>query len=590
MMKLIPFSEILFERKAKAKVKRLDLFKFNVPAISKFLDSITLSSQNEIINIADKAIEGVIYGFSSSDLAFGNPINWHLNPLTGYENRRDVKWYQIPDFDKKVGDIKVIWEASRFTHFLYFARAYILTKNDKYYEAFSSQLDSWLRDNPYSYGSNYKCGQEATLRMTNVLIVYAIFNEFNLISVRDKENIANLVENSYKKVLSNFFYAHKCIKNNHTFTEIFGLIVGSWCCENYSKLKSSYKLMDKEIVNQFLKDGGFSQYSFNYHRFTLQILEVLLKVSNTTGIQIKEVDRIKKSVLLLYQVTNIKGDVPNYGSNDGALIFPLSSCKYRDFRPVLNTVYSQISGKRLFEKGEYDEELLWFGDTLDLPVDINEYKSIAYDDIGIYVLRSKQSYLMTCLQDYKSRPAHMDQLHIDLWHKDINVLCDCGTYSYASDLSNTLSSTISHNTVKIPGVEQMNKKGTFLVTDWSQRENVFFCDSKFQGKMVSKNGYKHERIIEINENGYFVEDWITGTTGTCDIIFNTPCDVEINEDGFDLIIDGQLIVSIKIQGTISIEESYRSLHYLKKEKINKVLVSKKITKKICNSKFSIILH
>lgn len=65
---------------------------------------------------------------------------------------------------------------------------------------------------------------------------------------------------------------------------------------------------------------------------------------------------------------------------------------------------------------------------------------------------------MICLQNFKSRPAHMDQQHIDLWHKGINVLCDNGTYSYASDLGKALSSTIGHNTVKVSGIEQMNKK------------------------------------------------------------------------------------------------------------------------------------
>ncbi len=46
---------------------------------------------------------------------------------------------------------------------------------------------------------------------------------------------------------------------------------------------------------------------------------------------------------------------------------------------------------------------------------------------------------MTVLQNFKTRPAQMDQLHVDLWHKGINVLCDSGTYSYATEIGNKMA-------------------------------------------------------------------------------------------------------------------------------------------------------
>src|SRR5699024_7472580 len=139
----------------------------------------------------------------------------------------------------------------------------------------SNQLSDWLKENKYSYGVNYKCGQEATLRMINALIIYSVFKSYNLTSIEDEENIKNLIEGSYKKVLSNFFYAHKCIKNNHTLSEITGLIVGSWCSGDDKLLDKAYKLLNNEIKNQFLQDGGYVQFSFNYQRFALQIMEFI---------------------------------------------------------------------------------------------------------------------------------------------------------------------------------------------------------------------------------------------------------------------------------------------------------------------------
>ncbi|WP_353894432.1 heparinase II/III family protein [Proteinivorax hydrogeniformans] len=581
-------TERLFEKKVS--VKRVDIFDFELDTIKDFLSTLSKEKQQSIIAVADKATNGIINGFSSVELDYGYPINWHLNPLTGYESRKDLKWFKLPDFDKKIGDIKVIWEASRLTHFLYFGRAYLITNDKKYYTAFSNQLEDWLKSNPYSYGSNYKCGQESTLRMINALIAYSVFREFGLITKKDKKHICEIVEGSYKKVLSNFFYAHKCIKNNHTFTEILGMIIGAWCSEDNARIRKAYKLMDQEIVNQFFPDGGFNQYSFNYHRFTLQILEALFKISEKTGIQITETERIKKSILLLYHVQAENGDVPNYGSNDGALIFPLSTCGYRDFRPVLNTMYGLISGKKLYEKGPYDEELLWFFGSADLPVEKITPKSIAFDYTGFYVLRHEKGFLMTCLQDYGSRPAHMDQLHIDLWHKGINILCDSGTYSYASELGKELSSTIGHNTVKIPSIEQMNKRGAFLVTDWTKREQFTHSEFEFKGKVSSQNGYSHSRKVIRLQNGYLIKDKVTGESEVCEFVFNTPCDVRVNENGFILLRNNHKIASIDIEGDIDITESFRSLYYMRKEKINRVRVIQSMQNGICHAKYEISLY
>ncbi len=71
-------------------------------------------NQSEIVAIADKAINGVITGFSSIELDYGNPIKWHYDPTTQKEIDQTSKWYRIPDFDEDRGDIKVIWEASRY--------------------------------------------------------------------------------------------------------------------------------------------------------------------------------------------------------------------------------------------------------------------------------------------------------------------------------------------------------------------------------------------------------------------------------------------------------------------------------------------
>lgn len=577
MMRLIPVTESLFEKEIK--INRIDIFEVNEKKLENFLEQLSFRDKENIIKAADDAIKGKIIGFSSIELNYGNPINWHLNPITNVEIDKSIKWYMIPDFDPDRGDIKIIWEASRFTHFFYFTRAYMLTKDIKYYEAFSEQLVSWLKKNPYSYGPNYKCGQEATLRMINVLITYSIFKSYGLIQELDEINIKQLVQDSYKKVMSNFFYAHKCIKNNHTLSEISGLIIGAYCSENMNALKKAYRLMDKEIEHQFLSDGGYIQYSFNYQRFALQIMEFVLKISSKTVIELSDYskDLIIKSVMFMYQLQDDAGDVPNYGSNDGALIFPVTSCGYRDFRPILNTVYAIIKGVRLYETGIYDEELLWFSDLEEhdkIAISNIEKRTISFKKSGIYSFRHKEGFLMVILQDLKTRPSQMDQLHIDLWHKGINILCDSGTYSYAMNLGRKMSLTRAHNTVKVSNIEQMSKKGKFFIYNWTQAKDIEFSTNHFKGTMVSKNGYSHTREIVKIKDGYVIKDSIQGKEEDYKILFRTPCEVKVKEYGVDLIDNCKSVAKMEIGDEFKIIKCSRSLYYLKKEEITCIIIKK----------------
>lgn len=580
MLRIFPMSERLFE--TEVNIKRINIFNINVDSIEKFLCNLSNEQKEEIISVADKAIEGKILGFSSVQLDYGDPINWHYNPITKKTVDKNIKWYKIPDFDPERGDIKAIWESSRFTHFFYFTRAYMITKDSKYFRAFSAQISSWLQENKYSYGSNYKCGQEATLRMINCLMAYNIFNHYNLITQEDQLNVEDIVKGSYKKVLSNFFYAHKCIKNNHTLSEITGLIIGSWACKDDKKLIQAYSLLDKEIKNQFFSDGGYKQYSFNYQRFALQIIECIMQISNQTNITISNESKelIKKSAYLIYKMQNETGDVPNYGSNDGALIFPVTCCGYRDFRPVVNTIISILEGKRVYKSGCYDEEILWFSDNKlqELPITVLDKTDESFNESGFYVLRQKSTSLMVVLQEFKTRPAQMDQLHLDLWHKNVNIFCDSGTYSYATDIGKELSMTSAHNTVKVQGIEQMKKQGPFLIYDWSRRGDLIHSDGVFKGTMMSKNGYNHTRNIEKISNGYMIKDQVFSDKGEyCEFYFHTPCQVQSTNNGLNLYHKGQLLGKIETDKKVEIKDVYRSLYYLRKEKINRVSIKVELT-------------
>src|SRR5690606_33821284 len=62
------------------------------------------------------------FGYSIFKIS-DSPLPWHVNPINGGSVKNPNRdWWEIPDFDPEVGDIKTIWEASRFDWVLAYAQ------------------------------------------------------------------------------------------------------------------------------------------------------------------------------------------------------------------------------------------------------------------------------------------------------------------------------------------------------------------------------------------------------------------------------------------------------------------------------------
>ena len=69
-----------------------------------------------------------LYGWATKQVSW--PPRWHVNPFTGHEYPQ-VHWTQLSDNDPAAGDIKDVWELSRLPFTTTFARAYVLTVDDR---------------------------------------------------------------------------------------------------------------------------------------------------------------------------------------------------------------------------------------------------------------------------------------------------------------------------------------------------------------------------------------------------------------------------------------------------------------------------
>jgi hypothetical protein len=111
-------------------------------------------------------------------------------------------------------------------------------------------------------------------------------------------------------------------------------------------------------------------------------------------------------------------------------------------------------------------------DVLGAPTaDVDPPTSAAFSAGGYFTLRSDESWALVRCHSYKDRQSHLDTLHVDLWWRGLNVLCDAGTYQYYTPknpaLERYFKSTAAHNVVQIDNREPAEPVSRFLWLPWS---------------------------------------------------------------------------------------------------------------------------
>ncbi len=496
---------------------------------------------NSFIKKADEAMKGNIYSFSNKymDYCDEGAINWQMNPISKVKANDSLSWNNLPDFGE-YGDIKLIWEASRFPQVYYFINAYSSSNNDKYAKACISQIIDWIDNNPYPHGVNYKCGQEISFRLFSWINAIEYFNKF--ISNEDERKIVENIYTSLLRIDANIDYAAKSVKNNHSISESVGLLIGGLL---FPQFKESKKFINKgieyllnETSYQIYDDGSYIQHSFTYQRLVMDVLSFVFIIAEKKKFEIPKIlkDRHHKMITFLDSFILENGWLPNYGSNDGANLFPIDSSDYRDFRTSLS-----------FAKGKSDFFDIKCKETIKLT------KNIEFNDGGYYILKNKSIFSFVRCHSYKDRPASNDMFHLDIWlledNLPKNIFCDVGSYSYNTnkEFKNNFIGVVGHNTVMINDRNQMAQVLNFGYSNWTKAKKLQFKHNYFLGENYAYEkefGIIQKREVTLKENKIIVIDNIVNIRKKTNIkqIWNTKYKVEII-DKYSLKVDNCMIVS-----------------------------------------------
>jgi hypothetical protein len=454
---------------------------------------------NEAIKEADEISEGKVRLFGAEPASLNFSLPYVISHWTLHETGK---------IKLSVDDIKFIWEPARFGWAIVLGKAYFITGKKQYSEVFWKYYGEFTRNNPLNKGPNWQSGQEVALRLIALVITLNLLKPTFRSDSNKVQPVFELIADHAERILPTLPYA-KAQNNNHLISEAVGLYTAGVFLPQHPRSakwkKIGLEIFDKAVQNQVDYDGEYIQHSTNYHRMFLMLSLWMQHLLETEGKELEN-QTLKKLALastwLIGQLDPLSGKVPNLGHNDGANILPFSSSVYSDYRPVIQASSRAFLAKAALPSGKWDDFCVWLGlpNTPVLPDSLDLKKSWPENRIG-----TQESWASMRAIRYTSRPAHADQLHVEIWHKGINIACDAGTYLYnaAPPWDNRLSTTLVHNCVGINNQDQMTRAGRFLWLDWSKAKITVSNHHTINGIQDGyiKSGVIHKRMLENQNTG-----------------------------------------------------------------------------------------
>ena len=509
---------------------------------------------NNLSESVCRVLKGEIQFFSHEWKSLGLDWDYVTNPANGYKYNVKQHWTRINDFDEAAGDIKFVWEPSRFCWL------YQIVRNDYHNDEDHSEfvivrILDWIEKNPLNCGPNYKCSQETSLRVLNWLFALNFYKNSDALTEDRWEKIVASIYWQVDHVYKNINFSRISVRNNHAITEtltlyLMGLLFPSFPHANKWKKKGK-RWFEQEIEYQFEPDGTYIQQSMNYQRVVTQLLTLGIAIAEKNGEHFSDIvyQRAYANLNFLYQMQDEKsGKLPNYGSNDGALFFQLNDADYRDYSPQLDALHYILTGKSLYNKQL--EDATWFDITVGDKIKYEplQYKQgvSSFKNGGYYLVRNADRMLFVRCGYFKGKVTP-DQMHIDIWGNGENVLMDSGSYKYNTDEKTRayFAGTESANAIMLDDYGQMKKGPRFV---WFYPSKIIKCE--FNEKT---DGYEFKGVIEtfrVLGNGI---EWLRKLTINKDItelvvedeVINKPINTKVrqlwhsNTDSIEFLSNGE---------------------------------------------------
>ncbi len=495
----------------------------------------------QIVAQADRIMMGRFDLLGCSDLHFGDPINWHLEPVSG-KTAPPLHWSRVDYLDAEItGDKKIVWELNRHQYFLQLGQAYWLTRDEKYAAAFIAHLQSWMDQNPPKLGINWASSLEVAFRSISWLWALHYFKNSPLLT-------PNIFTRAIKFLYLNARHLETYLStyfspNTHLTGEALGLFyLGTVLPEFKDAVRwrvTGEEILLEQLAKQVRPDGVYFEQSSYYHRYTTDFYThflILSRKSLTLAVAGELADRFDREVAAklkalldhLMYITRPDGTTSLFGDDDGGRLLSFDFRPANDFRATLSNGAALFGrGDYKFVAGELAAETLWLlgpegaraFDEIEATEPAQQTKD--FPDGGYYVMRDgwhdKANYLLFDCGPHGSGNcghAHADALAIEVAANGQPILIDSGTYTYTGSpkLRDLFRSSSAHNVLIVDGESSSLPAaafswGTIASCDplsWINERRFNYVEGRHDGYERLASPATHTRSILFLKNDYWL--------------------------------------------------------------------------------------
>jgi hypothetical protein len=535
-------------------------------------------ARSQAIARADQMLAGRYDLLGYRNVPYGAPPAWHRDPV--HDRQPPLAfWSVVPYLDPTYGDHKVIWEINRHQHWLAFGRAHQLSGDRRYYDGFVAQLENWLATNPPLQGVNWASMLELGLRSLSWIWALYFFApaavddapaaapwSVDLLLGLDRQ-LTHIEHN-----LSRYFSP-----NTHLSGEALALYVAGTALPELAasarRARVGRQVLLEEIDRQINADGGHTELSAHYHRYSTDFYLLAALVARRSGDEAASTfeDAARRQARYLRTIADNAGRLPLLGDDDGGQLFPVCGREVSDCRDTLWSA-AVIVDEPALALGSPPEETLWLcGPVPDRP-QARVVGSQALTASGYYVSRTaagdhlifdsgRHGYL-------NGGHAHADALAVVLTIAGHPFLVDAGTGTYTMDAEarDRFRSTAIHNTVVFDGQPASRPRGPFhwastadaTCVAWRSEPHFDYVEGVHDGYLPRT----HARgIFALHGIGWVVLDHLLGPADGCavaDVFWHVHPDWKCRTGGAGILFEHR-------DGSLSAMESTADLRVLSSE-------------------------
>ena len=294
-------------------------------------------------------------GLNFDNQHFDTNTNIHLLKGPDYERWPNTFSYSL-DYKQRddLGDARTNWEKNRHFDWALLAKAYYVTKEEKYFLELKDTVNSWMQKNPFLYGISWTSAMEFAIRSINWIIALAFVQK----SGRDMPELRNGIINITDYLTKH--YSRFSSANNHLLVEATAIGLAGYAFDNCKWKELACNILSEELEKQNYSDGVNKELSLHYQTFGMEayllLMHVMQKHNDTEWNQ--WIPMLKKEAEFVAHSSWCEKTICEFGDDDEGKILDLQGGEWHQWDYVLQLA-SLVTGVRYSDFETLYENINW---------------------------------------------------------------------------------------------------------------------------------------------------------------------------------------------------------------------------------------